>query len=434
MIDGLHGAGNQPRTTSSGVTPPAGSSERPRLLFLCQSLPFPPDGGAHLRSYNILRLLSRTFDVTSLMFYKRATRPTEEDVRRGVDGMRELGPAYAFRIPQDVGRTRWVWDHLRSVITGRAYTRYLYEDNGFTERLNGLLEREPPDIVHVDSIDLSGYLPRVSHLPVVLTHHNVESRLLARRGAAGRGLSRLYLTHQARLTEAEERRFCSRVDLNVVVSDVDRSVLESVVPCTSIIVPNGVDTKVFRPRPAESPSGIVFVGGASWLPNLDAMTYFCEEILPLVRDRCGDVEVTWVGVASDADRERFRDCPIELTGYVDVVQPFVQRAACYVVPLRIGGGTRLKIVDAWAMGAPIVSTSIGCEGLAAADEENMLIRDDPVTFADAICRLLADSELRARLSRGGRRTAETMYDWDVIGREMIGHYSALVGRPSASAR
>ena len=399
---------------------------RPRLLFLCQSLPFPPDGGAHLRSFNILRLLAREFDVTSLSFYKRSLRPTDEDVRRGVEGLRPLGPANAYRIPQDSSNVRLLWDHLRSVVTGRVYTRYLYDDRGFSSRLDDVLATDPPDLVHVDSLDLSAYLPRMSGIPVVLTHHNVESQLLERRADAAHGLRSRYLAHQARLAVAEERRWCPRVDVNVVVSDLDGETLESIVACNTLVVRNGVDTTVFRPGTVDEPRGIVFVGGASWLPNLDAMTHFCEQILPLVRARVGDVEVTWVGVASEADRARFARYPVRLTGYVDDIQPFVHRAACYVVPLRIGGGTRLKIVDAWAMGAPMVSTSIGCEGLDAVDGKNMLIRDDPEGFADAVCQLIDQRALGDRLAIGGRRTAETTYDWDVIGEEMIGHYTSLL--------
>ncbi|HEV2735546.1 MAG TPA: glycosyltransferase family 4 protein, partial [Longimicrobiaceae bacterium] len=118
---------------------------------------------------------------------------------------------------------------------------------------------------------------------------------------------------------------------------------------------------------------------------------------------------------------------IGLTGYVEDIRPYVQRAACYVVPLRVGGGTRLKILDAWAMGKAVVSTSIGCEGLDARDGDNVLVRDDPAEFAAAVRQVLDDEGLRARLGEGARRTAEEVYDWEVIGRSMNREYLALLG-------
>ena len=115
-----------------------------------------------------------------------------------------------------------------------------------------------------------------------------------------------------------------------------------------------------------------------------------------------------------------------MTGYVEDIRPHVQRAACYVVPLRVGGGTRLKILDAWAMGKAVVSTSVGCEGLDARDGENILIRDDARSFAEAVGRVLRDGELRRRLAAGARETAERVYDWDVIGARMVREYTALL--------
>src|SRR5690606_7086949 len=133
---------------------------------------------------------------------------------------------------------------------------------------------------------------------------------------------------------------------------------------------------------------IVFVGGYSWYPNRDALYYFGEEILPRIR-RTTNVAVTWVGRApTSVIDECSRKYGIRLTGYVEDIRPFVESAACYVVPLRIGGGTRLKILDAWAMGKAVVSTSVGCEGLQAVDRENILIRDDADAFASSVVELL----------------------------------------------
>jgi polysaccharide biosynthesis protein PslH len=387
-----------------------------RVLFLCQNLPFPPDGGALIRSYHTLRLLAERADVTAVCFYRRASRPTDEAVRAGLEGLRALAGVEAFPIPQEHSRPRLVWDHLRSLLTGRAYTRFAYESRLVRERIRDLVARGGIDVVHVDSLDLVAYLPMLRSVPVVLAHHNVESQLLRRRAESESGLRRRYLRLQARLTRREEARWCGQVALNTAVSPGDAEELSRIAPGARVaVVPNGVDTEAFTPAAPGPREGIVFVGGHTWFPNRDGMEYFAEEILPLIRASRPGVRVTWVGRADEATREAFAARGIDMTGYVDDIRPYVDRAACFIVPLRVGGGTRLKILDAWAMGKAVVSTSRGCEGLDVREGENMLVADEPATLARAVLTLIDDADLRARLEAGGRETAVRSYDWSAIG-------------------
>jgi glycosyltransferase involved in cell wall biosynthesis len=400
-----------------------------RLLFLCQTLPYPPDGGVNIRTYNVLRLLSREFAVTALCFYRAAERRNGEEVRQSIRGLQRFASVEAFPIPQEHNPLRLLFDHLRSLITGRAYTVSAYESTPFRNRISELLAADEFDLVHLDSLDLLGYIPLLAGIPIVCVHHNVESSLLRRRAATAAGLTGLYIAHQSRLTEIEERRWCPVVALNITVSEADRRTLEGIAPQARFaVVPNGVNTQIFRPEnlPQE---GIVFVGGYSWQPNRDAMEYFARAILPRLRANRIDASVTWVGRASNAIQHEYAERHgVHLTGYVDDIRPLVQRAACYVAPLRAGGGTRLKILDAWAMGKAVVSTSVGCEGLDARDGENILVRDAPEEFANAVEAVLADEDLRQRLGAGARYTAETQYDWEVIGRPMLSHYRELLPR------
>ncbi len=405
---------------------------RPKLLFLCQTLPFPPDGGVQIRTYNVLRLLARTFDVTALCFYRTGTCPTEGAVGAAVAGLEALpgvAGVEAFPIPQEHSRPRLAWDHLRSVASRRAYTVFSYESAAYRARVEELLRTRRFDLVHVDSLDLSGYLPLLRGTPVVCVHHNVESALLRRRADNESSTPRRrYVALQADLLEAEERRWCGRMALNVAVSEEDRRRFGRLAPGAPFtVVPNGVDTDTFRPASVPQ-AGVVFVGGYSWYPNRDALVHFAEDVLPLLRAQVPGVAVHWVGRAPDEVRREYRERHgMELTGYVEDIRPTVQAAACYVVPLRVGGGTRLKILDAWAMGKAVVSTSVGCEGLDARDGENILVRDDPAEFAAAVRRVLEDETLRARLGEGARRTAEEVYEWEVIGRSMTREYLALLG-------
>src|SRR2546426_7043493 len=231
-----------------------------------------------------------------------------------------------------------------------------------------------------------------SRIPVVCVHHNVESALLQRRAAIERSEWRsAYLRYQSRLTEELERRWCERVALNVAVSEQDRATLKRIAPAARVaVVPNGVDIEEFQPDRTRG-NGVAFVGGTNWFPNRDALDFFCDEILPQVRAARTGVHVRWIGSASTEQRRYyFERYGVEVTGYVADVRPYMREAACHIVPLRAGGGTRLKILNSWAMGKAVVSTSVGCEGLAAEAGENILIRDDPTDFANAILAVLDD--------------------------------------------
>jgi len=409
----------------------ASDKTRRRILFLCQTLPYPPDGGVNIRAFHLLRLLAQEYEVTAMCFYRRATRPNPEAVRQSVKNLSRYARTEAFEIPQEFSQARLLWDHLRSILTQRPYTVFAHHSEAFTRRLHESLTNQRFDLVHMDSLDLSGYLPDLRGIPVVVDHHNVESALLRRRSRSESNRFRAwYIEHQSRLTEREERRWCGRVDLNLTVSDEDRDSLKGIVGGGRFeVTPNGVDTTAFTPD-YSGDEGIVFVGGHTWFPNRDGMEYFAEEILPLIRSHRPDVPVRWVGRASDTEVRRYRDnYGIEMTGYVDDIQPFVRRAACFIVPLRVGGGTRLKILDAWAMGKAVVSTSQGCEGLDARDADNILIRDAPEDFAGSVLQLLEDADLRRRLGQVGRKTVEETYDWDVVGSAMIRRFEELLERP-----
>jgi glycosyltransferase involved in cell wall biosynthesis len=399
-----------------------------KLLFLSQTLPYPPDSGTAIRSYNVLRLLARDYDVTALCFYRRATTP---DLAGSLGALRAMVPVVeAFPIEQEHSRARLLWDHARSVLTGRAYTAFAYESAAFTHALLSHLERETFALAHLDSLDLGAYVPALVGVPIIAVHQNVESALLRRRAANETSAARrLYLRMQARLMEKEERRWSARVALNLAVSDADAAELRALVPNARFeMIPNGVDVDTFVPSRVAAEDGIVFVGGMSWFPNADALEFFDEEILPLVRARDEKVKVTWVGRAKPEVITRYATRGIQLTGHVDDIRPYVAKAACYVVPLRIGGGTRLKILDAWAMGKAVVSTSVGCEGLEAVDGQNILIRDDPAAFAAAVTTVLRDTGLRAALERNARVTAEQRYSWDVIGETMRRLYGEVLAR------
>lgn len=404
--------------------------------MLVQTLPFPPDSGVAIRTFNVMRLLARHYDITALCFYRWKRGHEVQDLAATVTALGEFAAVRTFPIGQEHSRWRFAFDHGRSLLLGRVYTDYAYESNAFEAAVRAEVATGTYDVVHVDSLDLARYLPMLGDLPVICVHHNVESALLRRRAQVEKSrLLSWYLRRQATLMESTERRWCPAVDLNVVVSPEDAEVLRRIAARARFeVVPNGVDVEAFRPAPVTDPKSVVFVGGTTWFPNLDALEFFVGSVLPALRKRVPDVRVTWAGRSTEEQRRLYQERHgVTLTGYLKDIRPVVAAAACYVVPLRVGGGTRLKILDAWSMGKAIVSTSIGCEGLAAEDGRNILVRNDPLEFAEAIANVLGDVGLRDGLATAGRQTVERTYAWDVIGTPMAQAYDAAVTRHSAAA-
>ncbi len=398
-----------------------------RLLFLGQALPYPPDSGVSIRAYNVLRLLASRYDVDALFFWRRRSTADGPSIRDRVAALERFASVQVFRIPQEASRARLLADHARSLIGGRPYTHHAYDSAPFAEALDGLLGDRRYDLVHVDSLDLVRYLPRLPPERTVCTHHNVESELLARRAIRERNpAKRALMRHQSRLLRATEREWCPRVALNVAVSEADADALRALAPGSEVaVVPNAVDTDHYRPG-ADPEEEIVFVGGTSWFPNRDALSWFATDILPLLRG-AAEAPVSWVGRATPEERARHAELGITMTGYVDDVRPYLARAACFVVPIRVGGGTRLKVLDAWAMGKAVVSTSAGCEGLEAEHGRNVLIADDPPAFAHAVRRVLEDGSLRRRLGAAARDTVTRRYSWKAVGADMFEAYERIAG-------
>ena len=246
-------------------------TSRPQLLFLCQTLPYPPDGGAQIRTYHVLRLLARAFDVTALCFERSRTlgNCAAGDIAAGRDALGRFAAVEVFAIPQLHSRVRYVWDHLRSLASRKVYTTYLYDSRAFRRRLDDVLTSRSFDLVHVDSLDLARYLPACGGVPVVCVHHDVESALLRRRAAVERSgwRRRVPAAIRPRLQEDVERSWCRRVALNVAVSDQDRALVKRIAPASRVaVVPNGVDIEEFRPDGTPG-TGLAFVGGTHSFPE-----------------------------------------------------------------------------------------------------------------------------------------------------------------------
>ncbi len=410
---------------------------RPRLLFLSHCLPYPPHSGVTSRTFNVLRQLAVDYDVDLVAFSRRSHQPGQSDRDAACRALRGVAASVAepTPIPSEHSTLRRVSDHLRSVLSGRVFTYYQYGSRAFADRLRATLRARTPDLVHLDSLDVHRWVPDLPPVPIICTHHDVDSDLLRlRAGRVNHAALRRYLLLQAARLERLERELCPRFALNVMMSDMDARRLRALAPrAATVVVPNGADTVYFQPNGTESVDGrVVFVGPTNTHPNRDAVEFLLAEIWPGIRAADRSTSLRLIGRNAPVDRKRYDGEPgVTALDYLPDLRPALAEARCCVVPMRIGGGTRVKILDAWALGKAVVSTSIGCEGLDAVDGENILVRDTPAAFAEAVLQVLHDAPLRARLERNARRTVVERYSWNVVGQRLRSAYDELLAQAAS---
>lgn len=398
----------------------------PELLVLSHRVPFPPHDGAAIRTLGLLEGLAKQYQLTILCFDREDANLGALSLEQRVERLRKLGKVKAVRLGERSNKIRFVQDHISSIFTGQPYTAFTYQSKKFESLVDDAVSAGNFAGVHVDSIDLVRYLPSLGKLPLLLTHHNIESQLLRRRANSDQSTARrTYLRFQAERIEAVEIEWAGKARLNVVTSEQDKAELLRLVPSARIqVIPNAVDAS-HTSAVALTGSRIVFVGGTDYAPNLEALHWFGSQVLPLLRSRGFAGTVEWVGRATPEERERLgKQYGVNLTGYVQDIRPHFEQAACFVAPLRTGGGTRLKILDAWSHGLPVVATSIGCEGLNATDGVHLLVRNGADEFAVAVERLLGEEELRRTLAAAGRALVQQDYSWNVVGQQLTSAYAA----------
>jgi len=395
------------------------------ILFLSSRNPYPIRSGHSQRTFNLIKYAAQNHSIFLLAFLEK-----DEDLEN-VSAMREIcADVYPFYIPDEQSKWRFALSLIRNLFSPLPYTAQKYDSDEMRCKIRELLEERKFDILHCDTPDFAQYIDEVRNIPKVVVNHNVESKLMYRRCLYAKNmLERMYLYLQSLKMRRYEKRICGRFDSCVVVSETDKDDLQRISPGAKIsIVPNGVDIEYFRPmheKPTEN--SLIFVGGMSWFPNLDGALWFCEEIWPSIKGEIPGARITFIGPdPSSKILEMAETDNIEAPGFVDDIRSYAAKAAVYVVPLRIGGGTRLKILDAMAMGKAVVSTSIGCEGLDVTPEENIIVADSAEEFARRTVELLRNPDLTERLGIAGRKLAEEKYDWNMIGVKMEEVYQACM--------
>jgi sugar transferase (PEP-CTERM/EpsH1 system associated) len=412
-----------------------------RILWLTSYAPWPPDFGGARRTYHLIEQAARAGHAIHLLAFGDAD-PARQAAARAALGRicvavdlivdpAALPAAIGDGDPAAVARKRR--GQLRSLLSLRPYQYYAHQSAAMQARLDALA-REPWDLVQVEFSQMAYYrLP--AGVPAVLDLHNVEYEVLVR-AAEARGVGavrRLYNQAEAVKFRRDEPRLWRRFTALLTTSERDRQQVLAHAPGLDVtVVPNGVDTAYFHPAPPDYTSSdaaptVVFTGMMAYYPNQDGVLYFAEQIWPLVRQAIPAARLLVVGTEPPPVIRALDDGArgITVTGAVPDVRPYVWDAAVCVVPLRIGGGTRLKIVEALAMEKAIVSTSVGCEGIDVTPGRTLDVADTPAAFAAATVALLRDPARRAVLGRAGRALALDRYDWNAAARPMLDCWGGL---------
>jgi glycosyltransferase involved in cell wall biosynthesis len=376
-----------------------------RILVVAPYLPDPPHWGSAIRVRELVRELSRRHRVTLLTY----VLPWQDKYVRGVRAICESVHTVPAPWPDGADRA----GRLRSFASVAPFAVRRLTSRAMQRALDELVAGGGYDLVQVESGLMSGL--DLSRAPAtILDEHNIEYELLERTVHVERALSRKAFNLVEFLkVRHTERQAWRRYDGCVATSERELSQIASVVPGKPVAtVPNGVDLVRFAPQIEGPTKGLVFTGLMSYRPNIDAVTYFVREILPLIHRTRPAETFTIVGWGITDEVRALLGPQVIATFGVPDVRPYLAGAAAVVTPIRIGSGTRLKVLEALAMARPLVSTSLACEGLDVAPGRHLLVADEPARFAEAVIRVLEDRPLADRLGAAGRQLMESRYGWD----------------------
>jgi polysaccharide biosynthesis protein PslH len=384
-----------------------------RILWVKAGKLLPADTGGKIRSYNIARWLAKDHQLTFLSYYAGKC-----DLEYHAALLREFSGAEIIHTPaSDSSSLGQGLDYLRRFPRPEPYAVTKFTSSLVQNSISVCLSADRYDVVVCDFLSASLNFPRESKIPTVLFQHNVESSLWRRmaRTESNPIFKLSFAVESAKMTRYE-RSALRKFSHVIAVSEHDRRQMLELDPSVQIsVVPTGVNTGEFGIAPPSStnPPRIVFTGSMDWEPNIDAVAYFCREIWPHILAACPGAIFQIVGRNPHRKVRHLAAASVQVTGTVPSVTDYLRNATVVVIPLRIGGGTRLKIFEAMAMGKALVSTSIGAEGLDIQNGRDLILADEASAFADSILLLLRNEELRHKYEKAAIHLA-SQYDWSRI--------------------
>ena len=392
-----------------------------RILWLKTELLHPVDKGGKIRTYNMLKELKREHHVTYLTLDDGSA--SAEDRRNASEYCHELVCIPHHR--REKFTPGFYLELFLNLVAQHPYAIKKYESAAMRREIVERERNHSFDLLVCDFLAPAANVPRNLSTPAILFQHNVEAMIWKRHYEVHTNpVKKAYLYGQWQKMRRFERDMCRQFDCVIGVSKDDREQMKKEYGAEAVFdVPTGVDVEFFRPagEAKTSAHSLVFTGSMDWLPNDDAIRYFMREIMPLIKQKVPDATLTVVGRNPTPALVEFgkSDPSLVITGRVEDVRPYMESAAAYIVPLRIGGGTRLKIFEAMAMEKPVISTTIGAEGLPLTDGVELLLADEPAAFADAVVRVMTDGSYAATLGRRAASVVRKNFGWRQVTESFI---------------
>jgi sugar transferase (PEP-CTERM/EpsH1 system associated) len=384
------------------------------ILFLSTENPYPPDGGHHLRTFNVLKILASRHKIYFVGFAQDKSEfkyiPEIKKFCETVD---------IFKVSETGYNKAFFLLACKNLFSKQPLIAQRYFIPEARKRIKQMVVDGSIDLVHMDMLALGLYKEILKDTPVILTNHNVESLRIYRWMQIEKNLLiKCFLYYQHLKLRAFEQRICPEFDQCIVVSEYDRNYLKDLCGVDNfVVIPNGVDVRYFKPESGEvKRDHLVWVGGMTGPYNSDAVDFFLEKIWSLVKHKVPEATIDFAGggPTQTLRKKALEDKTVHVLGFVPDVRPIVQRASVFVAPIRIGSGTKIKILNAMAQAKPVVATTAAAEGIDVTPEENILIADDPEEFAKKILNLLKNEEMRREMGEKARELIERKYSWDVI--------------------
>ena len=407
-----------------------------KILWLSHFAPYPPKGGASQRSYNMLKQLSKYADVSLLSLapyskiasffnnYEAGIEEIEHELGKYCDEIRLIPHGRHKR------QTAKTLNALKSLVRNDSYDVVCLESKELEKSLTKALAENNYDAIHLDTIGLWPYVANLD-IPLILNHHNIESQMLQRRASKTSWPLSQYIRSQESKLQKLEIQAGAKARINVTCSRDDGQRLSELGIDNVAEVPNGVDLSYFTRRQnyqaTESGIDLIFAGGLEWYPNRDAMIFFAKKVWPQLKAKPQAATMTVVGRGSIPllNNIAATDSSFKVAGFVPDVRTYLEQASIYVCPIRDGGGTKLKVLDALGMGIPLIAHPIACEGINVRNGEHVIFAETPKQFCDAILSLSAAPELKMKLSANGRQLIEEQYCYNKIGEKMAKVYQLI---------
>ncbi len=412
-----------------------------RVLWASQVIPYPPNSGVHQRTYHLLKGVAARHDVDLIAFIQETWLSVFYRSREQAlgDCSRELGrlcrsvrfiPIASLERPGGKWRTA-----LEGLVLPQSYTIRWLQSRQSWRAFAEAAERNAHALAHFDTVSVAPFARLFPHITTTLGHHNIESHMMLRRAANERNpLKRLYWQQEGRRLARYEARIAPSFAAHITCSDLDSARLRAIAPQADIVtIPNGVDVEYFQPtETTQARQSLIFVGSMNWYPNISAVKFLLSQVWPALKKAVPDLRLDIVGSAPPQSIRDMAAAMADVTvhGFVDDVRPLLGAATLYVCPISDGGGTKLKLLDAFAMQKCVVAHPLACEGIDVTPGRHVEFAESAGAFVESIRRLLRQPQAREEMGRAARQLVVERYSFAEIGRRLSDLFESLAQSPS----